>query len=126
MVGAVTLEQLADSRGRDVYDFDGRRIGAIEEIFYESATQRAEWIGIGTSFFPHRRLLVPVRGAELRDDGMWLPYDCTEVEDAPDVDGDVLEPDVEHDLIGHYGLDYDGEAGKLPAPEDPPRLRKLL
>ena len=126
MVGAVTLEQLADSRGRDVYDFDGRRIGAIEEIFYESATQRAEWIGIGTSFFPDRRLLVPVRGAELRDDGISLPYDCTEVEDAPDVDGDVIAPVVEHALIAHYGLDYDGDAGELPAPGEPPRLRKLV
>ena len=126
MRDSVTLQQLANLRGRDVYDFDGRRIGAIEEIFYEDGTQRPDWIGIGDSFFSGRRLLVPVRGGELREDGFALPYDCTEVEDAPDVAGNVIDPVLEHALIEHYGLDYDGDAGKLPEPGDPPRLRKLL
>ena len=126
MVDSITLETLAAARGLDVYDFDGRRIGAIEEIFYEHGTRKPAWIGIGTSFFPGRRVLVPVRGAELHEDGFALPYDCAEVEDAPDVAGDVIEPAVEHALIAHYGLDYDGDAGALPEPGDPPRLRKLL
>ncbi len=126
MVDSITLQALASARGRDVHDFDGRRIGAIEEIFYEEASERPEWIGIGTSFFPGRRLLVPVRGAELSDDRLAVPYDCTEVEDAPDVRGDVVEAELEHALIEHYGLDFDGEAGALPAPGDAPRLRKLI
>lgn len=126
MRDSVTLQQLANLRGRDVYDFDGRRIGVVDEIFYESETRRAEWIGIGNSFFPDRRLVVPLRGAELRDDGLALPYDCTEIEDAPDVEGDVIAPAVEHALIAHYGLDYDGEAAELPEPGDPPQLRKLV
>ena len=40
--------------------------------------------------------------------------------------GDVVEPELEHALIEHYGLDYDGDGGALPSPGDAPRLRKLI
>ena len=122
----MTLDRLAGMRGAAVYSSDGERIGTVEELFMDEETREPEWIGIGTGFFGTKRVLVPVTGASTESDGITVPYSKQQVKDAPDVDGDVIAPVVEHALIAHYGLDYDGDAGELPAPGDPPRLRKLV
>ena len=78
----VRLDQM---RGTPVYDTDGDKIGDVEEIFYDLETQTPEWIGVGTGFFGTKRVLVPVEGASIRDDGICVAYDKDHVKDSPDV-----------------------------------------
>jgi len=101
-----TMEQvrLDQMRGKTVYDRDGDKIGAVEEIFYDTQSNRPEWIGIGTGFFGTKRVLVPVEGASLREDGICVAYAKDQVKDSPDIDGDEISSETESDLYRYYGI----------------------
>ncbi len=96
--------RLDELRGRPVYDNAGEKIGSVEEIYYDSATQTPEWVGIGTGFFSTKRVLVPVEGAQVTDDGLMVAYSKDHVKDGPDVDEDEISSGREAELAAHYGL----------------------
>ena len=100
----MTLESLSAMYGAEVYDSTGEKIGSVEEIFYDDRTQRAEWIGIGTGFFGTKRVLVPVHGSSFDGGTVTVPYDKEQVKSSPDIDADVIAPDVEADLYAYYGV----------------------
>ncbi|MFL6005792.1 MAG: DUF2382 domain-containing protein [Gaiellaceae bacterium] len=96
--------RLDELRGEPVYDSAGEKIGSVEEIYYDAATQSPEWIGIGTGFFSTKRVLVPVEGAQLNGDGLMVAYSKDHVKDGPDVDEDEISSAREAELCAHYGL----------------------
>ncbi len=106
MQETTTIERLSQARGTTVYAQNGEKIGSVEEIFQDYETRQPEWIGIGTGFFGTKRVLVPVQGAELRDDGLYVPYTKDQVKDAPDIDADEINENTEQELYSHYGLSY--------------------
>jgi uncharacterized protein (TIGR02271 family) len=99
-----TIERLGELRGSPVYDSAGEKIGKVEEIFYDTTTSRPEWIGLGTGFFGTKRVLVPVAGAEAREDGIFVPYTKDLVKDSPDIDADEISHSQESALYGYYRL----------------------
>src|SRR4051812_40924764 len=101
----ITIDRLAEMRGRPVYDPDGDKIGKGDEIFYDLESREPEWIGIGTGFFGNKRVLVPVEGASTSDDGIAVPYAKSVVKDAPDIDGDEISPETEQELYRYYGIE---------------------
>lgn len=96
--------RLDELRGQPVYDNAGEKIGSVEEIYYDSTTQTPEWVGIGTGFFSTKRVLVPVEGAQVSDDGLMVAYSKDHVKDGPDVDEDEISSEREAELCAHYGL----------------------
>jgi uncharacterized protein (TIGR02271 family) len=96
--------RLDELRGQTVYDNAGEKIGSVEEIFYDPQTRAPEWIGIGTGFFGTKRVLVPVDGAQVTDDGLMVAYAKDHVKDGPDIDEDELSAEHEAELKSHYGM----------------------
>ena len=96
--------QLDELRGEPVYDNAGEKIGSVEEIYYDPSAHSPEWIGIGTGFFSTKRVLVPVEGAHVSDDGLTVAYSKEQVKDGPDVDEDEITSAREAELCSHYGL----------------------
>jgi uncharacterized protein (TIGR02271 family) len=115
----VTMETIAAARGVDVYSSDGEKIGSVEEIFHDYETRQPEWIGIGTGIFSTKRVLVPVEGAELRGDGLFVPYAKDQVKDAPEIDADEISEETERALYDHYGLSYSEQRSGSTLPEGP-------
>ena len=113
----MTTEQLSALRGAPVYDADGDKIGAVEEIFYDEDTGQPEWIGIGTGFFGTKRVLVPTAGASTTDDGVTVRYSKDQVKDAPDIDSDEISQETEQELYAYYGLDYSERRSDTGLPE---------
>ena len=111
-----TLDALGEAHGRPVYDSTGDRIGSVEEVFYDESTGRPEWIGIGTGFLHTKRVLVPLQGASMRDDGVYVPYDREHVKGAPDIDSDEISGETEQELYAYYNLG--GGAAARPSAED--------
>ena len=111
MANAMTMERITEARGEPVYDVDGDKIGAVDEIFYDTGTGQPEWIGIGTGFFGTKRVLVPLESAEFRDDGLRVPYSKDMIEDSPDVDGDEISDRTEQELYSYYQLRGGRSAG---------------
>ena len=120
MQTGITMDQLAEARGMDVLDSSGDKIGAVEEIFYDEQTNQPEWIGIGTGFLGAKRVLVPVTGAELRGDGVYVPYSKNQVKDAPDIDADEITQETEAELAAYYGVGYSEQASDTGLPEGAP------
>lgn len=113
----VLMEQLTESRGANVYASGGEKIGSIEEIFVDEQTNQPEWIGIGTGFFGTKRVLVPVQGADTREEGLFIPYTKEQVKDTPDIDSDEISQETEQALYAHYGLDYSERRSDTGLPE---------
>jgi uncharacterized protein (TIGR02271 family) len=105
----MTIDRLAEGRGAPVYDATGEEIGQVEEIFYDKESRQPEWLGIGTGFFGTKRVLVPIEGAEQREDGFYVAYSKDQVKESPDIDADEISEATEQDLYAHYGLQYPQE-----------------
>ena len=115
-----STERLAEARGLPVYASGGEQIGKLDEIFYDAETQKPEWIGVGTGFFGKKRVLVPVRGADMRDDGCFVPYERSQVEESPDIRSDEIDQKTEAELSAHYGLEYSKRQSDSGLPEGEP------
>ena len=96
--------RLDEMRGAPVYDSAGDKIGAVEEIFYDQQTHVPEWIGIGTGLFGTKRVLVPVQGAQVSDEGLYVAYSKDQVKDSPDIDTDEISSECEAELTSYYGV----------------------
>lgn len=106
--------RLDEMRGAPVYDSAGEKIGKVEEIFYDTQSRVPEWIGIGTGFFGTKRVLVPVQGAQVADDGLSLAYAKDKVKDSPDIDEEQITAECESELKSYYGLnDATGNPGSV-------------
>ena len=104
MPDTMTMERMSGAHGAPVYDDQGEKIGAVEEIFYDTESGQPEWVGIGTGFFGTKRVLVPVQSAELTEEGLRVPYPKDLVKDAPDIDSDEISVETEQELYAHYQL----------------------
>jgi uncharacterized protein (TIGR02271 family) len=102
----VTVERLQALRGAPVYDAAGDKIGSVEQLYVDQQTGEPEWLGIGTGFFGTKRVLVPVAGADAADAGVTVRYPKDQVKDSPDIDDDVITPDLERELYSYYGIPY--------------------
>ena len=112
-----TLERLSEARGQTVYSSDGEKIGSVDEIYYDYETNQPEWVSVGTGLLGTKRRLVPVEGADLRDDGLYVQYTKDQVKDAPDAEGDEIDQESERALYSHYGLGYSERRSESGLPE---------
>ena len=115
---SLSRDALMAAQGMTVTDSSGEKIGAIEDVYYDDATGRPEWIGIGTGIFGLRRRVVPVEGARLEAEHLSVPYAKDLVKDSPDVDDDEITPERESDLYAYYGLTSSGGVGTDARSED--------
>jgi uncharacterized protein (TIGR02271 family) len=123
-----TIERLGELRGSPVYDAAGEKIGKVDEIYYDTQTRVPEWMSLGTGFFGSKHLLVPVEGADARDDGIYVRYSKEQVEDSPKMEEDEISPAYESTLYDYYGIGHstrrsdtvlpDGGGGGYPARDD--------
>ena len=117
MEGTSTADRLAELRGSSVYSSDGEKIGSVEDVFVDEDTGQPEWVGLGTGFLGTKRVLVPIVGAEVRDDGVHVPYEKDHVKGTPDLDGDAIDQETESRLYAHYGLAYSERRSDTGLPE---------
>jgi uncharacterized protein (TIGR02271 family) len=112
-----TGDRIEELHGLDVYDREGDKIGSVDELFVDQQTGQPEWIGLGTGFFGTKRVLVPFQGADVRDDGLFVPYDRDRVKDTPEIDSDRISQETEQRLYAHYGLGYSERRSDTGLPE---------
>ena len=97
-----------DWRGRDIIDADGEKVGTLEELFRDEATQEPEWAAVRTGMFGTKLSFVPIQGAEPTGEDVRVPFSKEQIKDAPridDSDGELSQAD-EAKLYEHYGRSY--------------------
>jgi stress response protein YsnF len=119
----ITREQIPTVLDHPVYDTGGNKIGDARHVFFDDVTGEPEWVSVSTGLFGTSESFVPIHDATVVEDHLEVPYDKSQVKDAPNVDVDAgghLSEQEEHRLYEHYGIDWDtawqqtdqrGEAG---------------
>ncbi|RBY76537.1 photosystem reaction center subunit H [Blastococcus sp. TF02-09] len=102
MIGTETLDRVI---GKDVYDEAGQKIGSAGEVYLDDETGQPEWVTVRTGLFGTKESFVPIRDADLTDDGLRVPVSKDRVKDAPKIDTDGhLSPEEEQELYRYYGM----------------------
>jgi uncharacterized protein (TIGR02271 family) len=102
MIGTDTISRVI---GQDVYDESGDKIGSAAEVYLDDETGRPEWVTVRTGMFGTKESFVPIRNADLTDDGVRVPVSKSQVKDAPTIDTDGhLSPQEEQELYRYYGM----------------------
>jgi PRC-barrel domain protein len=108
-------ENLRDWRGRKVIDQSGSKIGDLEAIYVDTATDEPAFATVKIGMVGrHRLAFVPVDGATVSPSAVRVRYDKKLVSDAPsiDTDGELASVD-EPTIFTHYQLPYQaGAAGE--------------
>jgi len=106
-MATIENDRMLEFRGEDLRSRDGDKIGSIDEIYLDAETGEPEWALVHTGMFGAKRTFVPLRGAAETEGGLTVPFDKSQVKDAPQVDpGGQLTQREEAELYGYYGLDY--------------------
>lgn len=102
MIGTETISRVI---GQDVYDTEGQKIGSASEVYLDDETGQPEWVTVRTGLFGTKESFVPIRDANLTDDGVRVAVSKDQVKDAPKIDTDGhLSPAEEEELYRYYGL----------------------
>jgi uncharacterized protein (TIGR02271 family) len=102
MIGTEAISRVI---GKDVYDQSGDKIGSASEVYLDDESGQPEWVTVRTGLFGTKESFVPLRDADLTDDGLRVPVSKSQVKDAPKVDTDGhLSPQEEQELYRYYGL----------------------
>ncbi|MCW2696880.1 MAG: uncharacterized protein JWR62_1965, partial [Modestobacter sp.] len=102
MIGTDTISRVI---GQDVYDESGQKIGSASEVYLDDETGQPEWVTVRTGLFGTKESFVPIRNADLTDDGVRVPVSKDRVKDAPKIDTDGhLSPQEEQELYRYYGM----------------------
>jgi stress response protein YsnF len=87
---------------------DGTKLGTVDGIYYDNATDQPAWAAVKSGLFGHKVSLVPLAAAALRDGDLHVPFGKEQLTTAPHHDpGRALSPQDEIDLFRHYGVAYD-------------------
>jgi uncharacterized protein (TIGR02271 family) len=101
------LDELQSWHGRDLIDRDGDKIGSIGNVYLDEQTGQPEWLTVKTGLFGMRESFVPTADARAEGDTVRVPYEKSQVKDAPNVDADgALSEEEESRLYRHYGRSY--------------------
>ncbi|PWW22327.1 uncharacterized protein (TIGR02271 family) [Geodermatophilus normandii] len=104
MIGTDTISRVI---GQDVYDESGEKIGSASEVYLDDETGQPEWATVRTGLFGTKESFVPLRDADLTNDGLRVRVSKAQVKDAPKIDTDGhLSPQEEQELYRYYGLGF--------------------
>jgi uncharacterized protein (TIGR02271 family) len=102
MIGTETISRVI---GQDVYDQSGDKIGSASEVYLDDESGQPEWVTVKTGLFGTKESFVPIRDADLTNDGVRVTVSKDKVKDAPKIDADGhLSPQEEQELYHYYGL----------------------
>ena len=93
-------------RGATVFSADEGKVGEVEKVLYDKATGKPEWFAIQTGLFGFKSRLAPFARVQRRADGVFLPYSKSQIQAAPELEGDEISQGLERRLASHYGLQY--------------------
>ncbi|MFJ4716366.1 PRC-barrel domain-containing protein [Streptomyces sp. NPDC088785] len=101
-------ENIRDWRDHDVVDEEGRKIGSLESVYVDTATDQPAFAAVTVGLPTRRRItFVPLEKAVVAPAHLKVAWPRQQVKDAPsiDTDGELLA-DLEREVFAHYGLDY--------------------
>ena len=104
----MTISNLNDPStitGAPVRGSGGEKLGKVDAIYYDDATDAPEWAAVKSGLFGKHVSLVPLAQASWDGDALTVPFDKAALEAAPHHDPDAaISATDEDELYRHYGL----------------------
>ncbi|WP_344161599.1 PRC-barrel domain-containing protein [Nocardiopsis rhodophaea] len=101
--------------GHRLLDRDGNSVGKIGQVFFDDQTDLPKWVTVRSGLFGTRENFVPLRGAQVVDDDLQVPYMKAMIKEAPSFRVDQHISMQQEDIVyRHYGLDPE-----VPDPREP-------
>jgi uncharacterized protein (TIGR02271 family) len=102
-----TNQTAEDLFGYDVMDSSGSKIGSVDGVWVDDATNDLEFVAVKTGMLFGKNHIIPLQDAQV-DNGsqsIQLPYPADQVKDAPSFDTNAqLSPDDEQQVYNYYGM----------------------
>src|SRR3954468_6863140 len=118
---AMNIDDPNQLSGVNVVGDDGQKLGSVDAVYYDNATDRPEWVAVRSGLFGTRVTLVPLRRADYDEDALRVPFNKIQLRNAPYHDpGRELSAAQEADLYRYYGIDYDTSAAEAAEPVEMP------
>lgn len=101
-------DNIRDWRDHDVVDPEGDKIGALEAVYVDTASDQPAFVSVKIGMVGrHRLTFVPLDRATVGPSYLRVAYPKKQVKDALVIDTDgELPADDEQALFEHYGLVY--------------------
>ena len=104
---AMNIDDPNQLSGVTVVGGDGQKLGNVDAVYFDNATDQPEWVAVRSGLFGTRVTLVPLRRADYTEDELHVPFDKVQLKNAPYHDpGRELSASEEADLYRYYGIDY--------------------
>ncbi|MFG2893055.1 PRC and DUF2382 domain-containing protein [Streptomyces sp. NPDC048248] len=101
-----------DLTGLHVVDEEGAKVGTVQQVYRDDATNAPEWITVRTGLFGMKETFVPLAGARRTEGELRVPHTKDRIKEAPRIDAEGhLDPSEEAELYRHYGLTRPGAGG---------------
>jgi hypothetical protein len=102
-------EDIRDWRGHNVVDSTGSKIGSLEAVYFDTATEEPTFATVKVGMVGrHRLVFVPLFEARVSPDHIRVRAEKKLVKDAPSIDTDgELTAAEEPRIFEHYGLRYE-------------------
>ena len=95
-------------RDHDVVDREGSKIGSLESVYVDTASDQPSFAGVKVGIIGrHRIVFVPLTGAVVSPDYVKVRFDKDLVKNAPGIETDgELVSEAEPAIFAHYDLAY--------------------
>ncbi|WP_420174939.1 PRC and DUF2382 domain-containing protein [Luteococcus sp. OSA5] len=91
-----------------VVDSEGNKVGDVGQVYLDDATGRPEWVTVRTGLFGMKETFVPLRGENVANGEIHVPYTKDQIKGAPSIDpeGHITEAE-EAELYRYYSIEQD-------------------
>jgi sporulation protein YlmC with PRC-barrel domain len=90
----MTTDGTQDWQGRELVDSDGKKVGTVEEVYYDADTTRPEWAAVRSGLLGTRLSFVPITQVAPHGDQLRVPLENHRIMDAPSIDPEGELPQV--------------------------------
>jgi uncharacterized protein (TIGR02271 family) len=117
----MTMETQAPDQlfGYEVQDSAGSKIGTVDGVWVDDATNELEFVGVKTGWLMGKTHIIPAAQAQIDGSGqtMTVPYDERQIKNAPSFGtGTELSPEDEDGIYSYYGVDRSTSASPTGLP----------
>jgi hypothetical protein len=104
----VLHQDLSAWRGRDIVDRDGKRIGALQDVYFDVETDEPQFGTVRQGWINRHLSFVPLVGVTVGPDSLQVTATKEQIKNAPHIalTGDELSREEESALYHHYHLNY--------------------
>ncbi|MGI8456661.1 MAG: PRC-barrel domain-containing protein [Propionibacteriaceae bacterium] len=109
----IPAKDIRDWQGEAVVDQSGAKIGTLEAVYFDTATQEPTFVTVKAGLPGISKLLfVPMLNATVSPRNIQVDIDKKLAKDAPSIDlNGELTADAEPGIYEHYGLTYTPGSG---------------